>query len=79
MTVGAEFPCRACGQVWTGHTACHCPTCHETFSSVDTFDRHRMDFVCRDPAERGLIRDSRGFWSRGTAMPEEAYRNAVNR
>jgi hypothetical protein len=30
-----------CGRQWTGLAEAHCPTCHEHFSTVANFDRHR--------------------------------------
>jgi hypothetical protein len=42
--------CR-CGRHWTGLSQAHCPTCHEHFSSVANFDRHRPGAGgCQDPA-----------------------------
>lgn len=43
--------CR-CGAKWTGTSKCHCSAegCHRLFSSVKTFDRHRVNGKCVDPA-----------------------------
>lgn len=43
--------CR-CGRQWTGLSQAHCPTCHEHFSSVPNFDRHRPGSGgCKHPSE----------------------------
>lgn len=43
--------CR-CGRHWTGLAQAHCPTCHEHFSTVANFDRHRPGSGgCKNPAE----------------------------
>lgn len=53
--------CVGCGKDWTGHSRCHCGSCHQHFSSVSAFDRHRKDFQCVHPGSRGLVsRD--GYW-----------------
>lgn len=55
--------CGGCDNRWNGLAACHCSGCHETFSSVSGFDRHRRGGECLKPAEIGLVRDGRGSWS----------------
>lgn len=53
--------CLRCGKDWTGHSRCHCGACHENFTSVSAFDKHRKDFGCLEPSSRGLVlRD--GYW-----------------
>ena len=66
----SSYPCLGCGKVWTGARRCHCATCHENFSSISTFDRHRVNGYCRNPIARGLIRVN-GYWQQ-PAMPQEA-------
>lgn len=40
-----------------------CGTCHQTFSGVTLFDRHRSGGECADPREMNQIRlDPRGVW-----------------
>ena len=39
----------------------HCGACHETFSTVRNFDRHRVNFQCVDPATKGMHL-SHGRW-----------------
>lgn len=31
----------ACGKTWSGNGVAHCSGCHENFSGVGLFDRHR--------------------------------------
>jgi len=54
--------CRG-GASWPGTLISHCSACHETFSSVSTFDAHRRKVKsetskyvarCLDPREAGL-------------------------
>lgn len=47
---------------------CHCGSCHETFSTVANFDRHRVNFECVDPATKGMRLDSRGRWRQPPAL-----------
>lgn len=53
--------CR-CKKRWSGGQTPHCGSCHNTFSGVATFDRHRRDGKCRTPEESGL-----------TLVPRRAY------
>ncbi|MHA7703421.1 FDXHR family putative zinc-binding protein [Mycobacterium sp. ML4] len=41
--------CASCGAWWTGLAAAHCSGCHQSFTSVGAFDRHRKGFECCDP------------------------------
>jgi hypothetical protein len=43
-----------CGKRWAGSATAHCPSCHETFTVVSAFDRHRRGGSCVDPAGIGL-------------------------
>ncbi len=49
----------SCGATWTGMQVSHCGSCHLTFSSLSSFDRHQnragSDKLCRDPQEAGLV------------------------
>lgn len=52
---------------WTGSRPCHCSACHETFSGVELFDRHRdrrgEHGHCRDPKTvAGAERWTDGIW-----------------
>lgn len=42
----------ACGKTWNqkGNRSGHCGGCHQTFYGVSTFDKHRRDNKCLDPA-----------------------------
>jgi hypothetical protein len=53
-TSGLRHTCKGCDASWTGLKMCHCSACHQTFSTVALFDRHRsfegQHGSCRDPA-----------------------------
>jgi len=46
-----------------GHSLHVTTLCHQTFGGVTSFDRHRIDGVCRHPTEIGLTIGIRGVWS----------------
>lgn len=52
---------------------CGADGCHETFSTVANFDRHRVGDPehrrCADPAERGMRINAFGVWSHGGTRP----------
>lgn len=54
--------CSGCDNTWTGMAMAHCPTCHNTFSTVGNFDRHRKDGKCITPKKAGLVQNKRGTW-----------------
>ena len=37
--------CR-CGRSWAGLAQAHCATCHNHFSTVSNFDKHRVQGLC---------------------------------
>jgi hypothetical protein len=43
---------------------CHCGACHETFSGITLFDRHRRDGKCLlIPADMPMrLKEVRGVW-----------------
>ena len=43
------FTCEGCDHTWTGLLIAHCAACHETFTTVQGFDRHRDSDHCRRP------------------------------
>lgn len=43
-----------CGAWWTGSSPCHCSGCHQNFSGISAFDRHRRGGKCADPDQVGL-------------------------
>lgn len=52
-----------CGKSWTGLKMAHCASCHETFSTVTTFDLHRVGYVdSRHCLVMPALRDSVGLW-----------------
>lgn len=53
--------CSGCDTTWTGTSRCHCSGCHQTFSSITSFDAHRRRFQCLDPATIGLVQTN-GLW-----------------
>jgi len=65
-----------------GSARCHCPTCHHTFNSISSFDRHRVGGYqsggsgrrCLSPEElrgRGWSQNKKGFWiERKRAVPD---------
>lgn len=40
-----------CGRNWTGLAQAHCTVCHEHFSTVGNFDKHRGTGTCQHPAD----------------------------
>lgn len=45
-----SITCGGCDNTWTGVSRCHCGGCHELFSGLALFDRHRVNGKCLDPA-----------------------------
>lgn len=46
-----------------GTRICHCSACHETFSVVSNFDKHRTKTgKCLNPESAGLRKDQRDIW-----------------
>lgn len=52
-----------CGATWEqrGNSTSHCAGCHETFSTLGLFERHRRGGGCVDVTE-GLIQDEELVW-----------------
>lgn len=51
ITSEAKLQCYCkCGKGWNGYNTCHCTTCHETFTGIAGFDKHRLAGKCLDPA-----------------------------
>lgn len=52
----ADLPhAHPCGARWSGATTSHCGACHETFTSVGAFDRHRNGSRCTNPEAIGMV------------------------
>lgn len=58
--------CGGCAHTWTASGAAHCAACHETFSAVGLFDRHRVAAgprgSCRPPSELSDCEFRDGMW-----------------
>ncbi|MEU4133626.1 FDXHR family putative zinc-binding protein [Streptomyces wuyuanensis] len=64
----------ACGRWWTGTERSHCGGCHETFTGLTAFERHRKGLRCNPPAEVGLVARQKPYgtlW--GQPAPEGGY------
>jgi hypothetical protein len=79
------FTCSGCDNWWTGLNSGHCSACHESFTSVSGFDKHRTGShsagrYCLDPASVGLVVANKGWpgWSQpGTwSGPRSGLRDA---
>lgn len=62
-----KVACPRCGKTWGGLSTAHCTACHETFTVVSNFDRHRTGShsagtrYCLPPSEVGLIDAGRAY------------------
>lgn len=65
--------CITCQKSWGGANTSHCAACHETFSGIRLFDKHRLHYGehgrCVDPADvvdiegyRIMWTDAHGIW-----------------
>lgn len=41
-TIGT-YSCGGCDTRWPGISRCHCSGCHQTFSGLELFDKHRRE------------------------------------
>lgn len=66
------FGCARCDERWNGKKTSHCGGCHETFSTPSTFDIHRRNGECLNPAFlQTLVRQGRaGYAVWGYPKPE---------
>ena len=59
--------CVRCRKRWGGLKTAHCTECHETFTVIGAFDRHRAGSHsastrhCLDPATVGLVNAGRAY------------------
>ena len=54
--------CAKCPARWSGHLTAHCAACHQTFTGLGAFDRHRdgshtsrQGRFCLTPGKAGLV------------------------
>ncbi len=82
----ATIGCPRCPNRWTGHNTAHCPTCHQTFTGITAFDRHRTGShttgrTCLPPTQAGLADAGRNYpcwghpttdkrWNRKKSQPQ---------
>lgn len=59
--------CPRCDAQWGGLSTCHCSVCHEAFTSIHAFDKHRTGShsrstrACLPPGDVGLIHADRAY------------------
>lgn len=71
--------CPRCNLRWGGLKTAHCAACHETFTTVSTFDKHRAGSHasgtrhCLPPAEVGLVEAGRAYpcWAQAGTWERE--------
>lgn len=62
-----QHGCARCTARWTGHNTSHCGACHETFTSLSAFDKHRTGSharstrACEHPVSVGLVDADRAY------------------
>lgn len=58
--------CSGCDKTWSGLKMAHCSQCHETFSTVGNFDKHRVSHgggtKCVRPEDCDMIQNQNGTW-----------------
>jgi hypothetical protein len=73
------FTCQKCGGAWCGLKTCHCTVCHQTFTTVTGFDRHRTgpagDRRCITPEQAGLVLMGRDYPCWGIPGAERSPRD----
>lgn len=60
MTRRLPHHCARCANRWDGYNTAHCGACHETFTGVEAFDRHRKGAYEPD-ARRCVVPESAGL------------------
>lgn len=71
--------CPRCNAIWGGFKTAHCTACHETFTTVSTFDKHRTGSHpnstrhCLRPADVGLVDAGRAYpcWAQAGSYERE--------
>lgn len=61
-----QIGCSGCPARWGGTKTAHCSGCHETFTTVSAFDKHRGgshpdNRYCINPGSVGLVLTGRGY------------------
>lgn len=76
--------CR-CGVRWGGWKTAHCTACHETFSTVANFDKHRQGphsdvtpRICVPPAAVGLVDAGRDYPCWGAPGPASDFERSAS-
>ncbi len=64
-------PCREDCTI-IGPVQAHCTVCHQTFTGTPTFDRHRRDGGCLNPADLGLTK-VRHLWATPEGHAKRAH------
>lgn len=66
------FGCSTCAARWGGQLTCHCTGCHQTFTGLVAFDKHRNKYKCLDPQSVGLVLSNRAYpcWGVAGDKPE---------
>ncbi len=65
-TIRATTPphrCNACQNRWGGIATYHCRACHQTFTSITSFDKHQRAGRCEHPAAAGLTASTRAGYT----------------
>ena len=57
---------------FTNERDCGCPTCYRVFTSLEGFDKHRVEGECVVPSEVGLNLDWKGRWTSGSGKKPKA-------
>ena len=74
-TATAAIGCGGCSSRWNGLTTAHCSACHQTFTTVTAFNKHRTGSYsqdtrhCLEPASVGLVDASRAYPCWGLPAP----------
>ncbi len=73
----AMASCARCHARWGGLKTAHCAACHQTFTAITAFDKHRSGSHsedtrrCLDPASVGLIDAQRAYPCWGLPGPAD--------
>lgn len=72
--------CARCTARWNGYLTAHCGACHETFTGITAFDKHRdgshtKGRYCRTPKDVGLVLSGRNYSCWGFPGSENDFWN----